>query len=99
VKTEEGILKDRCRAKLKQIGAYRFSPVQMGYGVPTLDDLCCINGRFVGIEYKRKGKEPTPRQNKTMINIKAAGGIAFWCDDYESFLLNMAAFGLIPNVI
>jgi hypothetical protein len=95
VKTDEGKLKDRCRAYLIKIGAYRFSPVQQGYGAPTLDDLCCIKGRFVGIEYKAPGKKPTPRQEQTMAAIKAAAGVAFWCDDYNGFLISLAANALI----
>lgn len=96
--TDEGRLKQKCRAYLQKIGAYRFSPVQMGYGAPTLDDLCCIKRRFVGVEYKAPGKKPTPRQEQTMSAIKAAGGIAFWCDTYEGFLLNLAAHGLVPEI-
>lgn len=98
MKTEEGKLKDRCRAYLTKIGAYRFSPVQQGYGAPTLDDLVCIKGRFIGIEYKAPGKKPTPRQEQTMAAIKAAGGAAFWCDSFEGFLLNLAAWGCLPDI-
>jgi hypothetical protein len=96
MKTEEAALKVKCRLYLARLGAYRFSPVQMGYGSATLDDLCCVKGRFVGIEYKAKGKKPTPRQEQCMKFISLSGGVAFWCDDYESFLLNMAANGLAP---
>ncbi len=99
MKTEEAALKYKCRNYLKQLGAYRFSPVQMGYGTTTIDDLCCIRGRFVGIEYKARGKVPTPRQTQCMGAIQAAGGCSFWCDSYESFMLNMAAHGLAPDYV
>lgn len=84
--TPEGKLKKQVRAYLKAIGAYRFSPVQMGLGQTTLDELCCIRGRFVGIELKAPGKIPTPRQRLTMSDIKRAGGVAIWADSYEMFI-------------
>ena len=80
MKTPESYVRDPVRKYLKAIGAYRFAPVQMGLGSPTLDDLCCIGGRFVGVEYKAKGKVPTPRQQATMSEIRKAGGIAIWGD-------------------
>lgn len=86
MKTPEGYVKDAVRKYLKAIGAYRFSPVQMGIGSPTLDDLCCIGGRFVAIEYKREGKVPTPRQELTMGLIRRAGGIAVWGDTAEQIV-------------
>ena len=86
MKTPEGYVKDAVRKYLKAIGAYRFSPVQMGIGSPTLDDLCCIGGKFVAIEYKREGKIPTPRQDMTIFAIKRAGGIAVWGDSAEHII-------------
>lgn len=94
MKTPEARLKTYCRKRLREMGAYVFSPVQMGYGMPTLDDLCCINGKFVGIEYKQEGKEPTKRQTLTIEQMQAAGGIAFWCDSVEAFEVALRAYGL-----
>jgi len=86
MKTPESYTRDPVRKFLKSIGAYRFSPVQMGMGAPTLDDLCCVGGRFIGIEYKAPGKAPTPRQLLTMQEIKRAGGIAVWGDSAEKVI-------------
>lgn len=83
MKTPESYTRDPVRKYLKSIGAYRFAPVQMGIGAATLDDLCCIGGRFVGIEYKREGAVPTPRQRLTMDEIRRAGGVAVWGDSAE----------------
>lgn len=94
--TEEAALKAKYRAHLKELGAYRFSPVQMGYGMPTLDDLACLQGRFIGLEAKAPGKKPTPRQEQTIKAIHAAGGIAFWFDGYDGYLLNMKLHQFIP---
>ncbi len=84
--TPESFVKKKVRQYLSERGAYRFSPVQMGIGSPTLDDLCCIDGRFLGIEYKAPGKKLTPRQNLTMDQINEAGGAAIWGDNAESII-------------
>ena len=74
--TPEGKLKRICRAWLREDGAYVFSPVQMGYGAATVDDLVCWRGRFVAIEYKRPDTRPppTPRQKVILQQVAAAGG-------------------------
>ena len=93
--TPEGRTKKKLRDYLRSIGAYRFSPVQMGLGATTVDELCCIKGRFVGIEVKAEGKIPTPRQFQTMREIRRAGGIAVWGDSYEKIIEELrTALGL-----
>ena len=95
MKTPEAYTRDPVRKYLKGIGAYRFSPVQMGLGATTLDDLVCIGGRFVGVEYKKEGAVPTARQELTMREIRKAGGIAIWGDNAESIIEQLkAALGL-----
>lgn len=86
MKTPESYTRDPVRKFLKAIGGYRFSPVQMGIGAATLDELCCVGGRFVAIEYKALGKIPTPRQRLTMAEIRRAGGIAIWGDSAEAII-------------
>lgn len=81
--TPEGRVKAAIRKWLRSKGIYVFSPVQMGVGRTTLDDLCCVNGRFVAIEYKAPGGAPTPRQLVTMAEIRRAGGVALWGDNVE----------------
>jgi hypothetical protein len=94
MQTPESYQKKKVRNYLSAIGAYRFSPVQMGIGSSTLDDLCCIAGRFVGIEYKAEGKAPTPRQLLTMTQIREAGGLAIWGDDADKIIEEIkTAFG------
>ena len=71
----EAKVKKECRAYLKSIGAYVFSPVQMGYGAATVDDLVCMAGVFAGIEYKRpEGGKLTERQKRCLDEIWHAGG-------------------------
>ena len=42
-------------------------------GIPDL--LCCINGRFIGIEVKGPGGKASPLQAANITMIEAAGGI------------------------
>ena len=86
MKTPEAYTRDPVRKYLKALGAYRFAPVQMGLGATTLDDLCCVRGRFIGVEYKAPGKIPTPRQRLSMDEIRRAGGIAIWGDSAEMLI-------------
>jgi hypothetical protein len=95
--TPEALLKTKIRAYLRdELGAYVFSPVQMGMGESTLDILCCIKGKFVGIEVKTPGKKPTPRQISTITRIIEASGMAFWTDslDYTKEMLRAGGFVL-----
>ena len=82
--TPEALLKARIRTWLvDEKKAYYFAPVQRGLGGSTLDILCCIKGRFVGIEVKVPGKRPTARQKIVIQAISDAGGVAFWSDSLE----------------
>ena len=106
MKTEEGRLKDRVKLYLKQLGAYYHMSVPVGYGRPAVDFVCCIPqhhnggivGRFVAIETKAKGGKPTANQKRVLEEVNAAGGVGFYCDSFESFLLTMAMRGLTPPV-
>lgn len=75
--TPEGRVKANVRALLKEHGAYWHMPVQNGMGAPSLDFVCCHRGRYFAIETKAGNKGPTPRQETTMRDIRAAGGLAF----------------------
>jgi len=76
--TPEGIVKQHIDKRLKVLLAetphWLFKPVQRGLGMPALDYLICINGRFFAIEAKPLGKYPTPRQLATIAEITASGG-------------------------
>lgn len=96
MKNPEGYVREPVRKWLAALPhCYRFSPVQMGLGATTVDDLVCINGRFVGIEYKAPDKQPTPRQLLTLRQIHAAGGVAIWGDDADKIIEELkTALGL-----
>ena len=84
MKGPEALVKDDVKSWLKSLGAYTCMVVPGGYGHQTLDFLCCIRGRFIGIETKAPGKVPTPRQEACLRAIRAAGGIALWGDNIEA---------------
>lgn len=82
--TPEGKIKREIRDWLDANGAYQFAPVQMGMGTRTVDLLCCMQGRFIGIEVKRPGVfKPNKFQALVIKQIAKAGGIAFTTDSLE----------------
>lgn len=76
-KTPEGKVKDKIKKALKEHGAYYYMSVPYGYGAPTLDFTGCHRGRFFAIEAKAPGNKPTPRQELTAQEMKAAGAAVF----------------------
>ena len=75
--TPEGKVKEQVKKLLKASGAYLHMPVMNGMGAPTLDFICCLNGRYIAIETKAPGKKPTPRQLVTMEDMRKAGAFVF----------------------
>ena len=63
---------------------YYHFPVMTGLGEQTLDCIACINGRYVAIECKRPGAEPTRLQLITMERIIKAGGLVYVVDNLEA---------------
>ena len=79
MKSPEGHEKAAIKKYLVSIGAWFFSPFMSGYGKSGVPDIvACVNGRFVSIEVKREGKEPTKLQDTRMAEIRKAGGYAVW---------------------
>lgn len=70
-------VKERVKRTLRNHNAWWHMPVQRGHGAPGLDFHVCHRGQFAGVETKRPGKHPTPRQELTMENIASAGGRVF----------------------
>jgi hypothetical protein len=88
--TPEGKVKEKIKVLLKQYGCYWHMPVQNGMGAPSLDFVCCVQGKYFAIEAKAPGKKPTPRQKHTIAEIERAGGKCFVIDgclgELESWL-------------
>jgi len=72
-------------------GAYKDGDRYIRYGLikGSSDIIGLFKGRFLAIEVKIPGKNPTPEQKKFINNINKAGGIAFVArsaDDVKNFL-------------
>lgn len=79
MRTPEGYEKAEICKYLDSIGAWYIKPMTFGYGKSgTPDILALVRGRFITIEVKREGKEPTVLQQKRISEIEEAGGFAYW---------------------
>lgn len=77
--TPEGREKAEIRRYLNSIGAYHVVTHMTGFGAGgTPDIIACIAGLMWGIEVKREGRSPTPRQLMRIQDIQKAGGQATW---------------------
>lgn len=72
-----------------------FWPVQNGMGSPSLDCLVCYRGLFIAIETKAPGKKPTPRQETTISEYRAAGAIVLVIDGEKGYEELRQALNLI----
>ena len=75
--TPEAKVKMKIKAIFKEEGVYYAMPIGTGYGNSGVPDfLCCVNGRFLGVEAKANGGVPTELQKKNMKDIQSSGGVA-----------------------
>jgi len=73
--TPEGKVKDKIKKILKANNIYFAMPMGTGFGNAGVPDfLCCFDGKFVAIEAKANGGQPTALQLKNMKDIEASGG-------------------------
>jgi Holliday junction resolvase len=73
--TPESRVKKQVVEILKREGVYYFYPVTGGFGRSGVPDIvCCLNGRFFGIECKAGTNKPTALQEAEMARIRLAGG-------------------------
>lgn len=76
--TPEGVVKQKVRDILDARGVWYVMPVSAGYGKHGIPDvIACVRGRFMGVEVKRRGKEPTMRQQIILHEIENSDGYAF----------------------
>jgi Holliday junction resolvase len=80
--TPEGKVKARLKRELEARGVYFVMPVAGLYGRAGIPDvLCCVRGRFIGLECKATDKEkPTKIQVYEMGKIEKSGGETFVVD-------------------
>lgn len=75
--TPEKKVKDKVVKILKEHGVYYFFPATYGMGRSGVPDIiCCVNGRFLGIECKAGDNKPTALQQRELKAIADAGGSA-----------------------
>lgn len=75
--TPEKKVKDKVVKILKENNVYYFYAATHGFGRSGIPDLvCCVNGRFVGIECKAGDNKPTELQLRELRAIQLAGGEA-----------------------
>lgn len=82
--TPEGRVKEAVKRRLKALGIYYYMPVSNGMGRHGAPDfICCMNGRFLGIETKAPGKRgnTSPNQERELAAIHDANGLAVVIDD------------------
>jgi len=71
----EQAIQAKIQKYIKARGGYVIKTVTSNRaGVPDL--LCCIKGRFIGIEVKAPGGKASPIQLANLTMIEAAGGLA-----------------------
>jgi Holliday junction resolvase len=76
MRTPESYEKAEICKYLDSIGAWYFKPMMNGFGKAGVPDIvACYQGRFIGVEVKREGKEPTPIQNRRLNEIRTHRGI------------------------
>ena len=74
--TPEKKVKDKVVKMLKAHGIYYFYASTHGFGRSGIPDLvCCVRGKFLGIECKAGKNVPTALQEKEMTDIRLAGGM------------------------
>ena len=75
--TPEGKVKQKVKAVLKKHGVWYFMPVPCGYGLAGVPDfICCVQGKFLGIETKAPGKAKSLTKHQAACHraIRQSGG-------------------------
>lgn len=80
--TPEAKVKKKVKVLLDKHGAYYFMPIGGPFATQGIPDIiCCIKGKFIGIECKANGGRVTALQEKNLDNIEHNGGIAVLVDE------------------
>jgi Holliday junction resolvase len=75
--TPEAKVKAKVVKILREEGVYYFFPATHGYGRSGVPDIiCCVAGKFLGIECKAGKNKPTALQVHEIEQIRRAGGVA-----------------------
>ena len=75
--TPEKKVKQKVAKQLKEMGAYFFYPATGGYGRSGVPDIVgCYDGKFFGIECKAGNNKLTALQERELVLITRAAGVA-----------------------
>ena len=76
--TPESKVKTKVKVTLMEMECYYFLPPANGFGRAGIPDIvgCRIDGRFFGIECKAGKGKTTALQDRELVRIQQAGGIA-----------------------
>jgi Holliday junction resolvase len=96
--TPEKKVKDKVVKILKEHGVYYFFPATYGMGRSGVPDvICCVRGRFLGIECKAGVNKPTALQERELKAIQDAGGTSLVINENNLALLHDTVVGLISR--
>lgn len=85
-RTPEAKVKAHIKKILQLHGVYYAMPAGTGYGNSGVPDfLCCLNGKFLAVEAKANGGQPTALQYKHLEDIDKAGGVP-WVVNEENLI-------------
>lgn len=74
--TPEAKVKAKVKKILEEVNCYYFFPATGGFGRSGVPDvIACASGKFIGIECKTVGNEPTALQKKNLRDIELNGGL------------------------
>jgi hypothetical protein len=78
----ESDVKKEVKKVLSELGVFWFMPVQTGYGVKGVPDfVCCVCGKFLGIETKFGGNDLSTWQKIQRDRIFEARGLFLVIDE------------------
>jgi hypothetical protein len=82
---KEKTITNKIKKYLKEEGHYVMKIAGGRYQQPGISDLIAVSpiGRFIAIEVKAPGQEPTPLQKAFLRQIKKNNGIAIWVTSLE----------------
>ena len=99
--TKEAHVKEAVKEILTKLGIWYFMPSMNGFGRMGIPDfVCCVQGRFLGLETKFGKNKPTPHQERELAAISHAGGWTFVVNEHNVDLLEVhlsALFALEPQ--
>ena len=90
-KTPEGKLQKKCLDYVEDLTKKRFPILAINQhggaygprGVP--DILMCVRGKFIAVELKVNGNEPTPLQEHWLGKVERAMGRSYVCYTFDDF--------------